>query len=45
VAERKEVMQAWADYLDHLRESRKAIPLRTKRAEAQPARQGAKNRA
>ena len=45
VAERKEVMQAWADYLDHLRESRKVIPMRTKRAESQPARQGAKNRA
>lgn len=45
VVERAEVMQAWADYLDDLREDRKLIPLRTKRAESQRARQGLKNRA
>jgi hypothetical protein len=45
VAERKEVMQAWADYLDNLREDRNVIPLRTEPAESQPMRQSAKNRA
>lgn len=30
VAERKEVMQAWADYLDNLREDRNVVPLRAK---------------
>src|SRR5690348_15284729 len=28
IAERKEVMQAWADYLDNLREDRNVVPLR-----------------
>jgi hypothetical protein len=45
VAERKNVMQAWADYLDNLRVSEKAIPLRAGAAELRPMRQGAKNRA
>jgi integrase len=45
VAERKEVMQAWADYLDKLRENRNVIPLRAGAPESQPVRQGAKNRA
>lgn len=45
VAERKEVMQAWADYLDNLREDRKLIRLHTKRAESQRARRDSKNRA
>jgi integrase len=32
VTERKEVMQAWADYLDNLREDRNVVPIRAKAA-------------
>jgi hypothetical protein len=41
-AERKEVMQAWADYSDNLRDDRNVIPLRAGISESQAMRQGAR---
>lgn len=43
VAERKEVMQTWADYLDNLREDRNVIQLRAGAPESQTTRQSARN--